>query len=342
MNDGFGDMAEARLRWLDALPSAPVSIATLDHTAVERLHSSSSPSGARLPERLSTTVGVPVALRQSAVPCGTAGDDDAATTRSSAMKTRCKLAVVAVGVLSAMLIDSEASAQATRPPEARNVVLVHGAWADGSSWSEVITRLQAAGLHVTAVQNPLTSLADSVASTRRALALQDGPTVLVAHSWGGTVISETGIDPKVTALVYVAARAPDAGEDFVALSGKFPTMPVRAGVQERDGFTNLSEQAFLKYFANGVGHEKAEVLYAEQQPTAASLFGGRTTVAAWRSKPSWYAVSKLDQTISADLERFLAARMKATTVELEAGHLSLVSHSREIADLILAAAGRGK
>ena len=258
------------------------------------------------------------------------------------MKTRCKLAVVAVGVLSAMLIDSEASAQATRPPEARNVVLVHGAWADGSSWSEVITRLQAAGLHVTAVQNPLTSLADSVASTRRALALQDGPTVLVAHSWGGTVISETGIDPKVTALVYVAARAPDAGEDFVALSGKFPTMPVRAGVQERDGFTNLSEQAFLKYFANGVGHEKAEVLYAEQQPTAASLFGGRTTVAAWRFKPSWYAVSKLDQTISADLERFLAARMKATTVELEAGHLSLVSHSREIADLILAAAGRGK
>ena len=150
------------------------------------------------------------------------------------------------------------------------------------------------------------------------------------------------MDAKVTALVYVAARAPDAGEDFVALSGKFPTMPVRAGVQERDGFTNLSEEAFLKYFANDVTHEKAKVLYAEQQPAAASLFGGRTTVAAWRSKPSWYAVSKLDQTISPDLERFLAARMKATTVELEAGHLSLVSHPREIADLILAAAGRGK
>ncbi len=166
--------------------------------------------------------------------------------------------------------------------------------------------------------------------------------VLVAHSWGGTVISEAGMDPKVTALVYVAARAPDAGEDFVALSGKFPTMPVRAGIQERDGFTNLSEEAFLKYFANGVAPDKAKVLYAEQQPAAASLFGGRTTVAAWRSKPSWYAVSKLDQTISPDLERFLAVRMKATTVELEAGHLSLVSHPQEIADLILAAAGRGK
>jgi pimeloyl-ACP methyl ester carboxylesterase len=258
------------------------------------------------------------------------------------MKTQRKLAVIAISMLSATLFAAEALAQPAKPAEARNVVLVHGAWADGSSWGEVIPRLQAAGLHVTAVQNPLTSLVDSVDATRRTLALQDGPTVLAAHSWGGTVISEVGTDPKVTALVYVAARAPDAGEDFVALSAKFPTMPARAGVQERDGFTNLSEDAFLKFFANGVAHEKAEVLYAEQEPTAASLFGGRTTVAAWRSKPSWYAVSKLDQTTSPDLERFLAARMKATTVELEAGHLSLVSHPKEIADLILAAAGRRK
>ena len=137
-------------------------------------------------------------------------------------------------------------------------MLVHGAWADGSSWAEVIPLLQAAGLKVTAVQNPLTSLADLVAATRRALALQDGPTVLVAHSWGGTVISDIGTDPKVTALVYVAARAPDAGEDFVALSGKFPAGPVRAGVQEHDGFTKLSEEAFLKYFANGVEPTKGK------------------------------------------------------------------------------------
>jgi pimeloyl-ACP methyl ester carboxylesterase len=256
------------------------------------------------------------------------------------MKTLRKLMVIALGMVSAMLFAAPALAQPAKPAPARNVVLVHGAWADGSSWSEVIARLQAAGMHVTAVQNPLTSLADSVAATRRALALQDGPTVLVAHSWGGTVISETGTDPKVTALVYVAARAPDASEDFVALSGKFPTMPVRAGVQEHEGFTYLSEEAFLSYFANGVPREKARVLYAEQEPTAASLFGGRTTVAAWRAKPSWYAVSKLDQTISPDLERFLAARMNATTVELDAGHLSLVSHAREITDLILAAAGQ--
>src|SRR5207248_1640766 len=253
-----------------------------------------------------------------------------------------KLLVVAVSMLSATLLAADASAQTGKPAEARNVVLVHGAWADGSSWGEVIPRLQAAGLNVTAVQNPLTSLADSVAATRRELALQDGPTVLVAHSWGGTVISEVGVDPKVTAVVYVAARAPDAEEDFVALSAKFPTTPVRAGVQQHDGFTKLSEDAFLKYFANGVAREKAMVLYAEQEPTAASLFGGRTSAAAWRSKPSWYAVSKLDQTISPGLERFLAARMRATTVELDAGHLSLVSHAREIAELILAAAGRSQ
>jgi pimeloyl-ACP methyl ester carboxylesterase len=258
------------------------------------------------------------------------------------MKTLRKFAVVALAMISATLFAAEAPGQPATPPQARNVVLVHGLWADGSSWSEVIARLQAAGLHVTAVQNPLTSLADAVAATRRVLALQDGPTVLAGHSWSGTLVSEVGDDPKVTALVYVAARAPDAAEDFVALSEKFPNTPVRAGVQTHDGFTYLTEDAFLKYFANGVPRKKAEVLFAEQQPAAASLPGERTTVAAWRSKPSWYAVSKLDQTISPDLERFLAKRMKATTVELDAGHLSLVSHPQEVANLILAAAGRGK
>jgi len=245
-----------------------------------------------------------------------------------------------VCLLAGTFSGSAANAQTAVSVEARNVVLVHGAWADGSSWSEVIARLQAAGLRVTSVQNPLTSLADSVAETRRALALQDGPTVLAGHSWSGTVVSEAGLDPKVTALVYVAARAPDAGEDFVALSAKFPTMPARGGVEVHDGFTKLSEDAFLRYFANGVPHTRAEVLFAVQEPTAVSLFGDRTTVAAWRFKPAFYAVSKDDQTISPDLERFLASRMKAKTIELDAGHLSLVSHAREIADLILTAAGR--
>src|ERR1700681_2022195 len=182
------------------------------------------------------------------------------------MRTVKEWSMVAVRTLAVTVMASHVHAQTPGPLKARNVVLVHGAWADGSSWSEVIPRLQAAGLHVTAVQNPLTSIEDSVAETRRVLAAQEGPTVLVAHSWGGTVISETGTDPKVTALVYVAARAPDAAEDFVALSGKFPTMPARAGVQEREGFASLFEDAFLQYFANGVSREKVEVLYAEQEP----------------------------------------------------------------------------
>jgi len=148
------------------------------------------------------------------------------------MKIARIVTALAVAAVTATLGLVAARAQPAAHLEARNVVLVHGAWADGSSWAEVIPLLQAAGLKVTAVQNPLTSLQDSVAATRRALALQDGPTVLVAHSWGGTVISETGTDPKVTALVYVAARAPDAGEDFVALSGKISH---RAGAGGRPG-----------------------------------------------------------------------------------------------------------
>ena len=246
---------------------------------------------------------------------------------------------LAIGVLAGTFGGIEARAQTAAPVAAKNVVLVHGAWADGSSWAEVIPYLQAAGLKVTAVQNPLTSLEDSVAATRRALALQDGPTVLVAHSWAGTVISEAGLDPKVTALVYVAARAPDAEEVFVALSGKFPTMPARAGVQERDGFTNLSEDAFLKDFANGLEPARARALYAVQGPGADALATAKTATAAWRVKPSFYQVSTEDRTINPELERFLAKRMKATTIELASGHLSLVSHPREIADLILAAAG---
>ena len=221
------------------------------------------------------------------------------------------------------------------------MVLVHGAWADGSSWNKVIPLLQAAGLHVTSVQNSLTSLKDAAVDARRALALQDGPTVLVGHSWSGTLVSEVGTDPKVTALVFVAARAPDAGEDFTALQKTFPNTPVRAGVENNDGVTRLSEDAFLKYFANGIPRDQAEVLYAEQQPTAAALFGDRTTAAAWHTKPSFYAVSKDDQTISPVFERFLAKRMKADTIELDAGHLSLVSEPRAIADLIIKAAKGG-
>jgi pimeloyl-ACP methyl ester carboxylesterase len=237
-------------------------------------------------------------------------------------------------------IVSAATAQTRPVTPARNVVLVHGAYADGSSWSEVIPILQRAGKRVTAVQNPLTSLADDAAATRRAISLQDGPTVLAAHSWGGMVISEAGDDPKIVSLVYVAARAPDAGEDYTALASKFPAPPASAGlIKSPDGFAQLSEEAFLRDFAGGVERSRALELYAVQGPVSQTLFASRTTVAAWRTKPSYYQVSTQDRTINPELERFMAKRMHATTIELKASHLSLVTHPKEIAHLILQASG---
>lgn len=246
------------------------------------------------------------------------------------------------GLLAAAAVSSMASkvTKAQSVPEARNVVLVHGLYADGSSWGEVIPHLQRAGLNVTAVQNPLTSLADDAAATRRVLALQDGPTVLVGHSFAGTIISETGDDPIVSALVYVAARAPDAGEDFGALAAKFPKAPASAGVVRANGFFWLNEETFLRDFAGDLERSKARMLYAVQGRGADALATAKTSTAAWRVKPSWYQVSTEDRTINPELERFLAKRMNATTIELASSHVSLLSHPQKIAELILKAAGR--
>jgi len=223
----------------------------------------------------------------------------------------------------------------------KNVVLVHGLYADGSSWLDVIPHLQRAGLNVTAVQNPLASLAEDAAATRRVLATQDGPTVLVGHSFAGTVISEVGVDPIVASLVYIAARAPDAGEDFAVLAGNFPKPPGSSGVVRANGYFWLNEESFLRDFAGDIDPVRARSLYAVQGRGAESLVSDRTSAAGWRSKPTWYQVSTEDRTISPELERFLAKRMKATTIELPSSHLSLISHSKEIAGLILRAAGQG-
>jgi pimeloyl-ACP methyl ester carboxylesterase len=231
-------------------------------------------------------------------------------------------------------------ARAQNVPGARNIVLVHGLFADGSCWSEVIARLQATGLNVTSVQNPLTTLDDAVAVTRRVVARQDGPTVLVGHSFSGMIVTEVGVDPKVSALVYVAARAPDAGEDYTELAKRFPTPPATAGIVFDGDEGRLTEAAFLHDFAGDLPEARAKVLYAVQQPFYRALLTGKTQHAAWRSKPSFYAVSTEDRTINPDLERFMAKRMGATTIEVKASHLSLISHPQEITDLILQAAGR--
>jgi pimeloyl-ACP methyl ester carboxylesterase len=227
------------------------------------------------------------------------------------------------------------------PPKARNVVLVHGLFADGSCWSDVIARLQAAGLNATSVQNPLTTLPEAVASAERVLARQDGPTVLVGHSFSGMIVTEAGVHPNVSALVYVAARAPDAGEDYTALAKSYPTPPASAGIVFDGDEGRLSEQAFLHDFAGDLPMEKAKVLYAVQEPFQKALLTGKTTHAAWRSKPSYYAVSTDDRTINPDLQRFMAKRMGARTLEVKASHLALISHPDEIARLILEATGQG-
>jgi pimeloyl-ACP methyl ester carboxylesterase len=217
--------------------------------------------------------------------------------------------------------------------------MVHGLFADGSSWSEVIGRLQARGLNVTSVQNPLTTLPEAVAEARRVLDRQDGPTVFVGHSFSGVIVTEAGVHPSVSALVYVAARAPDAGEDYAALAAKFPTPPASAGIVFDGDEGRLTQGAFLRDFAGDIPAARAKVLYAAQEPFHKALLTGRTTNAAWRSKPSFYAVSTEDRTINPDLERFMAKRMGARTIEVKASHLSLISQPEIIARLIVEAAG---
>jgi pimeloyl-ACP methyl ester carboxylesterase len=229
---------------------------------------------------------------------------------------------------------------AAAPVKARNIVLVHGLFADGSCWSEVIAKLQAVGLNVVAVQNPLTTLPEAVASVERVLARQDGPTVLVGHSFSGMIVTEAGMHPNVSALVYVAARAPDAGEDYTALAKTFPTPPASAGIVFDGDEGRPTEAAFLRDFAGDLPEAKAKVLYAVQEPFHKALLTGKTAHAAWRSKPSFYAVSTEDRTINPDLERFMAKRMGAKTIEVKSSHLSLISHPDEIAKLILEAAGQ--
>jgi pimeloyl-ACP methyl ester carboxylesterase len=262
--------------------------------------------------------------------------------RSWMMLNRRQFSVAMAAGAAVTALSGRASAAPSSVPKAQNVVLVHGLFADGSCWSDVIYRLQAAGLNVTSVQNPLTTLPEAVASAQRVLDRQNGPTVLAGHSFSGMIVTEAGVHPNVSSVVYVAARAPDAGEDYTALAKKFPKPPASAGIVFDGDEGRLTEEAFLRDFAGDVPVARARVLYACQEPFHKALLTGRTSHAAWRVKPSFYAVSTDDRTIDPDLERFMAKRMGAQTIELASSHVSMISHPDAIANLILEAAGQNE
>jgi pimeloyl-ACP methyl ester carboxylesterase len=262
------------------------------------------------------------------------------STSNAAWLTKIKLlgitALVAMGFLAGF--TQEVTAQPVR-----NIVLVHGAFADGSSWNKVIRILQAKGYHATAVQIPLTSFADDIAATKRALALQTGPVILVGHSWGGVVITETGMDTNVVGLVYVAAFAPDADEMVGNLGKNYPPPPsFTAPIIDQQGFMSLSTDTFVEHFAWDLPVDEAKILAATQGPINVSAFGARVSNVAWKTKPSWFIVAKKDQAIAPDEERFFARRANATTTELNTSHVPMLSKPKDVAAVIIDAATKAR
>ena len=221
-----------------------------------------------------------------------------------------------------------------------NIVLIHGAGVDGSCWSGVIERLQADGFHVRAPQFPLSSLADDVARLRQVLEFQDGPTLVVGHSYGGQIMTALGEDtPNVVGLVYIAAFGLDEGESLGALLSQGPVTPALAHqFTDSRGYVWLSEDDFVNHFAGDVDPTRARVMYAVQQALASSAFADVLGIPAWKSVPSWYLVAENDVAIPPDAERQFAARMGATTVEIPSSHVAMVSHPAEVADLVEKAA----
>jgi len=223
----------------------------------------------------------------------------------------------------------------------KNIVLVHGTWADGSSWAKVIPLLEAKGFNVLAVQNPLTSLSDDVAATKRAIELQDGPVLLVGHSWGGVVITEAGNHDKVAGLVYVAAAAPDEGQSFLELVQTAPSTPGNDQIRpDAYGFVSMSPKGIYEDFAQDLPKAEQKLILATQGPQAFSALNEKITKAAWKTKPSWYVVAANDRMINPDLERTLARKLKATTLEVNTSHVAMLAQPEKVASVIIEAAGK--
>jgi pimeloyl-ACP methyl ester carboxylesterase len=224
---------------------------------------------------------------------------------------------------------------------AATVILVHGAWADASSWSQVIPILLADGLSVVAAQLPLTSVEDDVASTNRAMADVKGPIVLVGHSWGGMAVTESGVNPNVSGLVYVAAFAPDVGESGSSLIGEHPAPPALSTIVTNSaGFVYQTAEGFISNVAPDLPAQDAKVMAVTQGPLAAAAFGQAAKAAAWKGKPSWYVLSANDRVVSPSLQSALSERMGAKLTALQSGHMSLISHAREVAKVILEAVAK--
>ena len=236
----------------------------------------------------------------------------------------------------------EVPAQTGSSQAVRNVVIVHGAWVDGSSWSKVISLLQAKGFHVVAVQNPLTSFADDLAATQRVIALQDGPVLLVGHSYGGVVITEAGNDPKVVGLVYVAAFAPNDGESINSVTKNYPPAPLGGELRpDAQGFLSVTPKGIAEDIAQDLPANERPILTATQGQTSSSVFGASITTAAWKAKRSWSVIASNDRAIPPEIEKAEAATIGATSITLSSGHLVMLTHPKDVADVIEQAATRG-
>lgn len=253
------------------------------------------------------------------------------------MSSLAKKAVLAAA-LGSTALASNAAPVGTSESQRPTVVLVHGAFADGSAWNKVIPLLQAEGLTVVSVQNPLTSLADDVAATRRALDTQTGPVVLVGHSWGGVVISEAGRHEHVKSLVYVAAFAPSEGQSAADLTKDYPAPSGFAHIiADKEGFLTLSLEGVAKHLAQDLPADETRLMAATQGPVRGRNFEENVSDAAWKTKPSWYIVSEQDHMIQPDLQKAMAKKISAHVVSLPAGHTPQLSQPADVAKVILAA-----
>ena len=245
-----------------------------------------------------------------------------------------------VALLAILFSAATAKAQTSPAGGVKTVLLIHGAWADGSSWSKVIPLLEAKGLHVVAVQVPLTSFADDVAATQRAIALEDGPVLLVGHSYGGAVITEAGNDPKVAGLVYVSAVAPDRGESAFGLITSVPT-PIGGELRpDKSGFLKLTPKGIAEDFAQDLSGKEIAILTASQVPINVAAMKGEVTTPAWKSKPSWYIIAANDRAISPELEAAQAKKIGATTITVRSSHVIMLAQPSKVADVISDAASK--